>query len=130
WFSWFGRGNVLGLSAPILIMLLVYAGAYVIMHHIPFGRYVYAVGGNEEATWLTGIRVPRIHLLVYTISGLTAAVAGLVVTSRLMSGQPSIGIGYELDSIAAVVLGGASIAGGRGVIIGTLIGAMLLAILN
>ncbi|HET7315486.1 ABC transporter permease [Salinisphaera sp.] len=130
WFSWFGRGNVLGLDAPVLIMLLVYAVAYIVLHHTAFGRYVYAVGGNEEATRLTGIRVPRTKMLVYAISGLTAAISGLVITSRLMSGQPSIGIGFELDAIAAVVLGGASIAGGRGVIVGTLVGAMLLAILN
>lgn len=131
WFSWFGRGSILGiLDAPILIMLLVYAAAYIVLHHTAFGRYVYAVGGNEEATRLTGIRVPRTKMLVYAISGLTAAISGLVITSRLMSGQPSIGIGFELDAIAAVVLGGASIAGGRGVILGTLIGAMLLAILN
>lgn len=130
WFSWFGRGSVFGLQVPILIMLVVYAVGYVVLHHVPFGRYVYAVGGNEEATRLTGIRVPRTKMLVYTISGLTAAIAGLVITSRLMSGQPSIGEGFELDAIAAVVLGGASIAGGRGVILGTLVGAMLLAILN
>lgn len=130
WFSWFGRGEALGLQAPVLIMLIVYAVAYVVLHHTPFGRYVYAVGGNEEATRLTGIRVPRTVLLVFTISGLTAAIAGLVITSRLMSGQPSIGIGYELDSIACVVLGGAAIAGGRGVVLGTLVGALLLAVLN
>ncbi|MGN8158541.1 ABC transporter permease [Salinisphaera sp. SWV1] len=130
WFSWFGRGNLAGLQVPIVIMLLVYAAGYVVLHHTPFGRYVYAVGGNEEATRLTGIRVPRTKMFVYTISGLTAAIAGLVITSRLMSGQPSIGEGFELDAIAAVVLGGAAISGGRGVVLGTLVGAMLLAILN
>lgn len=130
WFAWIGRGEALGLQTPILIMLAVYAVGYVILHHTAFGRYVYAVGGNEEAARLTGIRVPRTKMLVFTISGLTAAIAGLVITSRLMSGQPSIGEGYELDAIAAVVLGGASIAGGRGVVLGTLVGAMLLAILN
>ncbi|WP_423822551.1 ribose ABC transporter permease [Salinisphaera sp. SPP-AMP-43] len=130
WFSWFGRGDLGGLQVPIIIMLVVYAAAYVVMHHTAFGRYVYAIGGNEEATRLTGIRVPRTKLLVYTISGLTAAIAGLVITSRLMSGQPNIGTGFELDAIAAVVLGGAAISGGRGVVLGTLVGAMLLAILN
>ncbi|WP_445619912.1 ABC transporter permease [Kushneria sp. Sum13] len=129
-FAFFGRGEVLGIQAPIVIMLLVYLVAYVVLHHTSFGRYVYAIGGNEEATRLTGIRVPRYKLMVYTISGLTAAIAGLVITSRLMSGQPNAGTGFELDAIAAVVLGGAAIAGGRGAIIGTLVGAMLLAILN
>ncbi len=121
---------MLGIQAPIVIMLLVYLVAYVVLHHTSFGRYVYAIGGNEEATRLTGIRVPRYKLMVYTISGLTAAIAGLVITSRLMSGQPNAGTGFELDAIAAVVLGGAAIAGGRGAILGTLVGAMLLAILN
>ncbi len=130
WFAWFGRGSLAGIQVPILIMLLVYAAGYVVLHHTPFGRYVYAVGGNEEATRLTGIRVPRTKMLVYSISGLTAAIAGLVITARLMSGQPSIGEGFELDAIAAVVLGGAAISGGRGVVLGTLVGAMLLAMLN
>ena len=130
WFAWFGRGSLAGIQVPILIMLLVYTAGYVVLHHTPFGRYVYAVGGNEEATRLTGIRVPRTKMLVYSISGLTAAIAGLVITARLMSGQPSIGEGFELDAIAAVVLGGAAISGGRGVVLGTLVGAMLLAMLN
>ncbi|HCT06956.1 MAG TPA: ribose ABC transporter permease, partial [Pseudomonas sp.] len=92
--------------------------------------YIYAIGGNEEAVRLSGVRAARFKLLVYGISGLTAAIAGLVLTSRLMSGQPNAGVSFELDAIAAVVLGGASIAGGRGVIVGTLLGAMLLGVLN
>ncbi|ANF59209.1 ABC transporter permease [Halotalea alkalilenta] len=129
-FSFFGRATLLGIQVPILIMLAVYAIAWVVLHHTPAGRYVYAIGGNEEATRLTGIRVSRYKLMVYSISGLTAALAGLVLASRLMSGQPNAGTGFELDAIAAVVLGGAAISGGRGVILGTLVGAMLLAILN
>lgn len=130
WFAFFGRDSVLGIQVPILIMLIMYALAYVLLQHTRVGRYIYAIGGNEEAVRLSGIRAPRFKLLVYGISGLTAAVAGLVLTSRLMSGQPNAGVSFELDAIAAVVLGGASIAGGRGVIIGTLIGAMLLGVLN
>ena len=130
WFAWFGRGTLIGVQVPILIMLLTYLLAWVLLQHTRIGRYIYAIGGNEEAVRLSGVRASRFKLLVYSISGLTAAVAGLVLSSRLMSGQPNAGVGFELDAIAAVVLGGASIAGGRGVILGTLVGALLLGVLN
>ena len=129
-FAVLGRGDLFGIQVPILIMLATYVLAYVLLHHTPLGRYVYAIGGNEEAARLSGIRVARYKLLVYTLSGLSAALAGIVLASRLMSGQPNAGLGFELDAIAAVVMGGTSISGGRGAIIGTLIGAMLLGILN
>ncbi len=130
WFEFFGRGSVLGVQTPILVMLLVFLIAYVLLDHTPLGRYIYAIGGNEEATRLSGVRVARYKLLVYAISGGTAAIAGLVLTSRLMSGQPNAGIGFELDAIAAVVMGGTAITGGRGSIVGTLIGAVMLGVLN
>ncbi|MDZ5632237.1 ribose ABC transporter permease [Janthinobacterium sp. GMG1] len=130
WFEFFGRGTVLGVQTPILAMLLVFLVAYVLLDHTPLGRYIYAIGGNEEATRLSGVRVARYKLLVYAISGGTAAIAGLVLTSRLMSGQPNAGIGFELDAIAAVVMGGTAITGGRGSIVGTLIGAVMLGVLN
>jgi ribose transport system permease protein len=130
WISFFGNGHLLGIQTPIIIMLAVYAVAWVVLERIPFGRYVYAVGGNEQATRLSGVRVSRVKLLVYAISGLTSAIAAIVLTSRLMSGQPNAGVGFELDAIAAVVLGGTSIAGGRGSVIGTLLGALLLGVLN
>lgn len=129
-FAFWGRGEVLGLQTPILIMLIVYIIAYIVLNHTPFGRYVYAVGGNEEASRLSGIRVPIIVMAIYTLSGFTAAIAGIILTSRLMSGQPNAGVGFELDAIAAVVIGGTAMSGGRGAIIGTLIGAMLLGVLN
>ncbi len=129
-FAFFGRGEVMGIQVPILIMAGIYIIAYAMLNHMSFGRYVYAIGGNEEAARLSGIRISRYKLLVYVISGLTAALAGLVLTSRLMSGQPNAGEGFELDAIAAVVLGGTAITGGKGAIIGTLVGAMMLGILN
>ena len=129
-FAFFGRGSVAGIETPILIMIAVYAVGYVLLSHTSTGRYLFAIGGNEEATRLSGIRVSRYKLLVYTLSGTTAAIAGLILTSRLMSGQPNAGVGFELDAIAAVVLGGAAITGGRGMILGTLVGAMLLGVLN
>lgn len=129
-FALLGRGDFLGIQLPILVMLVVYLLAYILLNKTPVGRYIYAIGGNEEAARLSGVRVSRYKLMVYTLSGLTAALAGIVLTSRLMSGQPNAGIGFELDAIAAVVLGGTAIAGGRGAIIGTLIGAMMLGVLN
>ncbi len=130
WVRWFGGGSVLGLQTPIAITAIVYLAGWVLLERTPFGRYVYAIGGNETATRLSGVRVARYKLLVYALSGLTAAIAGVVLTSRLMSGQPNAGEGFELDAIAAVVLGGTSIAGGRGSLIGTLLGALLLGVLN
>ncbi|MGO4448793.1 ABC transporter permease [Phyllobacterium sp. TAF24] len=130
WIKFFGGGTVLGVQMPILIMLVVYVLAWVLLERTPFGRHVYAIGGNETATRLSGVRVSRTKLFVYVLSGFTASIAAIVLTSRLMSGQPNAGTGFELDAIAAVVLGGTSIAGGRGSVIGTLIGALLLGVLN
>lgn len=129
-FAFFGRESIFSIPVPIILMALLYVIASIILNHTAFGRYVYAIGGNEEAARLSGIRVKRIKIMVYMISGFTAAFAGLIFSSRVMSGQPNAGVGFELDAIAAVVLGGASIAGGRGAIIGTLIGAMLLGVLS
>ncbi|WP_122877751.1 ABC transporter permease [Burkholderia pseudomallei] len=130
WVRFFGSGKVLGVQMPVLTMLAVYALAWLMLERMPFGRYVYAIGGNEHATRLSGVRVSRVKLAVYTFAGLTSALAALVLTGRLMSGQPNVGGGFELDAIAAVVMGGTSIAGGRGSIVGTLVGALLLGVLN
>jgi ribose transport system permease protein len=130
WISWFGAGHVGEIPVPVVIMFFVYFVAWVALERTPFGRYVYAIGGNEQATRLSGVRVSWIKLAVYGIAGVTTAIAAIVLTGRLMSGQPNAGIGFELDAIAAVVLGGTAITGGRGSILGTLIGAMLLGIMN
>ncbi|NWD91032.1 ABC transporter permease, partial [Pseudomonas sp. K5002] len=98
WFGFFGRESLFGISVPILIMLVTYLAAYVLLQHTRIGRYIYAIGGNEEAVRLSGVRAARFKLLVYGISGLTAAIAGLVLTSRLMSGQPNAGVSFELDA--------------------------------
>ena len=129
-FGFFGRGTIVGIETPIFIMLFAYLITWVVLTYTPFGRHVYATGGNEEASRLSGIKTNRILVLIYTISGFTSALAGLILTSRLMSGQPNAGVGFELDAIAAVVLGGAAMSGGKGTIIGTLLGALLLGILN
>ncbi|EPH6330687.1 ribose ABC transporter permease [Vibrio cholerae] len=129
-FAWFGTGYALGIPVPVWLMVVVFAGAWYLLNHTRFGRYVYAVGGNEAATRLSGINVDRVKIGVYAICGLLAALAGIIVTSRLSSAQPTAGMGYELDAIAAVVLGGSSLMGGKGRIMGTLIGALIIGFLN
>lgn len=129
-FAWLGTGYFLGIPVPVWIMALVFAAGWYVLHHTRFGRYVYALGGNESATRLSGINVDRVKIGVYSICGLLAALAGIIVTSRLSSAQPTAGMGYELDAIAAVVLGGTSLMGGKGRIMGTLIGALIIGFLN
>ncbi|EKF9816626.1 ribose ABC transporter permease [Vibrio cholerae] len=129
-FAWFGTGYALGIPVPVWLMVVVFTGAWYLLNHTRFGRYVYAVGGNESATRLSGINVDRVKIGVYAICGLLAALAGIIVTSRLSSAQPTAGMGYELDAIAAVVLGGTSLMGGKGRIMGTLIGALIIGFLN
>lgn len=111
-------------------MVVLYALAWVLLHRTSFGRHVYAVGGNETAARLSGVNTKRVKLFVFMISGFTSAMAAIVLSGRLMSGQPGAGVAFELDAIAMVVLGGAAISGGRGLILGTLIGAVLLGIIN
>jgi ribose transport system permease protein len=129
-FAWFGTGYALGIPVPVWLMLIVFAAAWYLLNHTRFGRYVYALGGNESATRLSGINVDRVKIGVYAICGMLAALAGIIVTSRLSSAQPTAGMGYELDAIAAVVLGGTSLMGGKGRIMGTLIGALIIGFLN
>ena len=129
-FAWFGTGYALGIPVPVWLMVIVFAAAWFLLNHTRFGRYVYALGGNESATRLSGINVDRVKIGVYAICGLLAALAGIIITSRLSSAQPTAGMGYELDAIAAVVLGGTSLMGGKGRIMGTLIGALIIGFLN
>ncbi|MEX9779441.1 ribose ABC transporter permease [Providencia manganoxydans] len=129
-FGWFGIGRPLGIPTPIWLMIIVFAAAWYLLHHTRLGRYIYALGGNESATRLSGINVDRIKIIVYSLCGLLAALASVIEVARLSSAQPMAGNGYELDAIAAVVLGGTSLAGGKGRIVGTLIGALILGFLN
>ncbi len=129
-FAWFGTGYMLGIPVPVWLMAIVFAAVWYLLNHTRFGRYVYASGGNEAATRLSGINVDKVKIGVYSICGVLAALAGIIVTSRLSSAQPTAGMGYELDAIAAVVLGGTSLLGGRGKIMGTLIGALIIGFLN
>ena len=129
-FSLLGAGYFFFIPIPVIWMIIVFAILYFILKKTAFGRRVYAIGGNEEASILSGIKVDKIKIMIYTISGLLAALAGIILTSRLNSAQANAGVGYELDAIAAVVLGGTSLSGGRGWIFGTLIGAMIIGVLN
>jgi len=125
-----GSGYIAGVPVPIYIMVIIFALGFYVLTQTRLGRYVYALGGNEEATKLSGLNTDRLKMYVYTISGMLAALAGIIITSRLSSAQPTAGTGYELDAIAAVVLGGTSLAGGAGTIIGTVFGALIIGILG
>jgi ribose transport system permease protein len=129
-FGFIGAGFWLGVPMAVWIC----AGLVLIFHAIgkatTFGRHIYAVGGNENAARLAGVRVERVKIWAYTLGGALAAVAGLIVTARLDAADPKAGLGYELDSIAAVVIGGTSLSGGRGSILGTVLGCLIIGVLN
>jgi ribose/xylose/arabinose/galactoside ABC-type transport system permease subunit len=129
-FDFLGSGKVFGVPLPTLVMMGVFAVAWFVLAHTPFGRSVYAVGGNAEAARLAGIRTGRVTVLVYVISGGLAALSGIILASRMSSGQPNAGLMFELEVIAAVVVGGTSLFGGRGSIVGTFFGAMLIGVLR
>ncbi|MFW6274000.1 MAG: ABC transporter permease subunit [Halanaerobium sp.] len=129
-FRFFGAGYVAAIPVPVIIMFLLLVVIYILLKKTPLGRYIYAIGGNEKATRLSGINTDRIKIAVYALNGFLAAVSGIILTSRLNSAQPMAGEGYELDAIAAVVLGGTSLSGGSGSVIGTIVGALIIAVLN
>ncbi|MDE4085576.1 ribose ABC transporter permease [Planococcus maritimus] len=129
-FQMLGKGYFLGIPVPVVTMLISFGILYFILKKTTFGRRVYAVGGNEEASVLSGINADRIKIYVYSLVGALAGLASLILTSRLNSAQPTAGQMFELDAIAAVVLGGTSLTGGRGWIVGTLIGALIIGVLN
>ena len=129
-FSILGSGRLLGVPIPSIIMIVVFVASHIVLTQTRFGRHVYAVGGNKEAARLAGIRTSRVFVQVYVLCGFLAALSGILLASRMNSGQPNTGLGYELDVIAAVVVGGTSLSGGRGSILGTFIGAMLIAVLR
>jgi ribose transport system permease protein len=129
-FNFLGTGWFLGVPMPVWISLLVIGLSVVFISKTPTGRYIYAIGGNEKAALLSGVNVKRVKMIVYIIAGVLSGVGGLLVTARLDSAQPNAGIGYELDSIAAVVIGGTSLSGGKGSIMGTVIGALIIGVLN
>jgi ribose/xylose/arabinose/galactoside ABC-type transport system permease subunit len=129
-FRLIATGSIGFIPAPVILMLLVYAVAHVVLTRTTFGRYVYAIGGNEEATRLSGVAVRFHKTAIYGVSGLMSAIAAIALTARLNSAQPIAGMMYELDAIAAVVIGGTSLMGGEGSLAGTLVGALIMGVLR
>ncbi|KGF27371.1 MULTISPECIES: ribose ABC transporter permease [Staphylococcus] len=129
-FQLFGKGYFIGIPVPAVTMIIVFVILLILLQKTTFGRHTYAIGGNEVAAKISGIKVNKIKILIYGISGLMSALAGGILTSRLNSAQPTAGTSYELDAIAAVVLGGTSLTGGKGRIVGTLIGVLIIGVLN
>jgi ribose transport system permease protein len=129
-FGFLGTGKYLAIPMPVWISGVLVGMFVAVTQRTCFGRYIYAVGGNERAAVLSGLPVDRVKVAVYTLGGLLAGAAGLIVTARLDSAQPNAGLGYELDSIAAVVIGGTSLSGGRGSVFGTVLGCLIIGVLN
>lgn len=129
-FRWLATGEILGLPVPVWCMLAVYGAAYFVLTRTKFGRYVFAIGGNEEASLLSGVPVARCKVGIYALGGGLAATAAVLLTARLNSAQPIAGLSYELDAIAATVIGGTSLMGGQGSVVGTLVGALIMGVLR
>jgi ribose/xylose/arabinose/galactoside ABC-type transport system permease subunit len=130
WFGSLGRTVVFGIPAPVLVMIAVMGAGAFVLNRMVLGRHIYALGGNAEAAWLAGIDIKRVTFVVYTLNGALAGLGGLVLASRLGAGVPNAGIQYELDVIAAVVVGGTSLSGGRGSIGSTLWGTVFIGVLT
>ena len=123
-------GSGLMVPTPVILMVMIYIAAHFVLTRTTFGRYVYAIGGNEEATRLSGVRVAFNKTMVYVLAGITSAIAAVTLTARLNSAQPIAGMMYELDAIAATVIGGTSLLGGSGTVTGTLVGALIMGVLR
>lgn len=129
-FNFIGGGNILGIPFPIILLGVVFILCLLLLKKTVMGRYIYAVGGNEQAAKASGIEVNKVKMFVYTMSGGLAALAGIILTSRITTGQPNVGIGFELSAIAAAIIGGTSTSGGVGSITGTLLGALLIGVIS
>lgn len=129
-YNFIGQGAILGVPFPVIILIVVAVATHIMLNNTPFGRYIYALGGNEQAARISGVNIDRVKIGVYTLAGLLSGLAGLVVSSRVGSGQPGQGVGIELDAIAAAVIGGTSLAGGIGTIWGTIVGALIIGVLD
>lgn len=129
-FGWLGAGRVAGIPFPILLAGLLFIVGMIVMHFTTYGRALYAIGGNETASFLATLPVKRVRMIAYILSGFSAGLAGVILTSRLQAAAPSAATGLEFSVIAAVVLGGTSLAGGKGTILGTLLGVLILGTLN
>lgn len=129
WYYFFGGGYVLGIPFPTIVFVLAFISVHVLMNYTSFGRSVYAVGGNAEAARLCGINVSMVRILVFAITGALAALSGVMLSARIMSGIPTVAVGWELEAIAAVIIGGTSFFGGVGTVWGTLVGVMFIGVI-
>ncbi|MBV9489418.1 MAG: ABC transporter permease [Verrucomicrobia bacterium] len=130
-YNFIGQGAVGGVPVPILVLVVMAVVTHILYGRTKFGKYIYAIGGNEQAARVSGINTDRYKMLIYVYAGFLAGLAGLVVSARIGSGQPGLGVGYELDAIAAAVIGGTSLsAGGIGTVAGTVVGALIIGVLN
>lgn len=129
-FNFLGGGKILGIPTLIIILIVLFIVCTVVLKRTVLGRYIYAVGGNEQAARASGIRLTNVKMVVYTLCGGLAALAGILLTSRITTGQPNAGTGFELDAIAAAIIGGTSTSGGTGTMTGTLIGALLIGVIS
>ena len=130
-YDFIGQGDIFGVPVPIIILVVMAVVTHILYAHTKFGKYIYAIGGNEQAARVSGIDAARYKMLIYVYASFLAGLAGVVVSSRIGSGQPGLGVGYELDAIAAAVIGGTSLsAGGIGTVAGTIVGALIIGVLN
>lgn len=129
-FLFIGKGEILGIPFPIIVFIAMGFISHLMLSKTKFGKYTYAIGGNEQAARICGINVDRYKIMIYTYAGLLSAIAGMMLTARISVGQPSMGVMFELDAIAAAVIGGTSLSGGVGTIGGTMIGALIIGVLN
>ncbi len=129
-FRQIGQGHLGIIPIPVIILVVLIIFSYVLLHHTTFGREIYAIGGNANTAVMSGVKVKRKRIAVYSINGLFAGISGIILAARISSGQPAIGEGYELDAITAVVIGGTSLSGGVGTIAGTVVGFIVIGILN
>lgn len=129
-YNFIGQGEVLGIPFPIILLTVMAIITHTLLNNTKFGRYVYAIGGNEQAALVSGLNVGKYKMMIYTYAGFLSGMAGIVLSARISSGQPGLGTGYELDAIASAVIGGTSLSGGIGTIPGTIIGALIIGVLN
>ncbi|UOF90345.1 ABC transporter permease [Fodinisporobacter ferrooxydans] len=129
-FGVIGGGYLAGIPIPIIIFLIIGVIFHIILTKTKIGKWIYAIGGNEQAAIIGGLNVDRIKIIVYSLAGLLAGVASVILTSRVGSGDPNAGLGYELDAITAAVIGGTSLTGGIGTIPGTIVGALIIGVMN
>ena len=129
-YNYIGQGEILGLPVPVIILVVIAVGVHLVLNNVRFGRYIYAIGGNEQAARISGLNIGNLKIRIYALAGLLYGVSALMLSARIGSGQPGLAVGYELDAIAAAVIGGTSLTGGIGTVWGTIVGALIIGVLN